>query len=78
MKIGNGWLCVFRSLFKLFVLPSDEKDAEMHYHDGEDALVCGDKFDDTVEESDKDTIMKEEGETKGMLFATRIYIFPNS
>ncbi|XP_066917778.1 wings apart-like protein homolog [Clytia hemisphaerica] len=42
----------------------DEKDAEMHYHDGEDALVCGDKFDDTVEESDKDTIMKEEGETK--------------
>ena len=20
----------------------------MHYHDGEDALVCGDKFDDTV------------------------------
>ena len=31
----------------------DEKDAEMHYHDGEDALVCGDKFDDTVEDNIK-------------------------
>ena len=25
----------------------------MHYHDGEDALVCGDKFDDTVDETIK-------------------------
>ena len=42
----------FNSIFyKNFI--SDEKDAEMHYHDGEDALVCGDKFDDTVDETVK-------------------------
>jgi len=27
----------------------------MHYHDGEDALVCGDKFDDTVAEESNPT-----------------------
>ena len=46
----------------------------MHYHDGEDALVCGDKFDDTVEEgatknesSELDKTAVEENPTEGDL-----------
>lgn len=32
----------------------------MHYHDDEYALTCGDKFDDTVEESEE--ALKKQGE----------------